>query len=118
MTYFKINNVDFSTYVSSLQIANSAKYTAETNAAGDTVVDIINKKRTVTVGIIPLNNVDIIPLLSEIDKFGVSISFRNPLTNELEENVNCIIPKNNIDYYTIQSNKVSYKAFTLTFNEL
>ena len=54
---------------------------------------------------------------AEIDKFNVTLSFLNPRTNELEE-INCIITKNNVEYYTIQANNVSYKELTLTFSEL
>lgn len=57
-------------------------------------------------------------LQSAIDGFNVSISFRNPETNLLEVGVNCIIPTGAVDYFTIQTNKVKFKEFTLTFTEL
>lgn len=57
-------------------------------------------------------------LQSAIDGFNVSISFRNPETNLLEVGVNCIIPTDAVDYFTIQTNKVKFKEFTLTFTEL
>lgn len=118
MAYFMINGVDYSMYVSELRITKSANYNAQTNAAGDTVVDYINHKRTIEVGIIPLNDTVMSSLQSAIDAFNVSISFRNPKTNQLENNVNCIIVSNDADYYTIQTNKVMYKEFTLKFTEL
>ena len=40
------------------------------------------------------------------------------VASSLEENINCIIPENNVEYYTIQINKVMYKAFTLKIIEL
>ena len=118
MAYFKIDDVDFSMYVNQLKINKSNVYNAQTNAAGDTVVDYINAKREIEVGIIPLNSTVMAQLQTAIDAFNVSISFRNPKTNALETNVNCIIPQNGIEYYTIQANKVMYKAFTLKFIEL
>lgn len=118
MAYFKINDVDFSKYVNALKISKSNKYNSQTNAAGNSVVDYINAKWTVDVGIIPLDDTAMAELLNAIDAFNVSISFRNPRTNELEEGVNCIIPSDSVDYYTIQANKVMYKAFTLKFTEL
>ena len=118
MAYFKIGNVDFSMYVSELKINKDYNYNAQTNAAGDTVVDYINSKREIEVGIIPLNDTAMANLQTAIDAFNVSISFRNPKTNALEENVNCIIPSNGIEYYTIQANKVMYKEFELKFIEL
>lgn len=118
MAYFKINNVDYSMYVNELNINKSTNYSAQTNAAGDTVVDYINHKREIEVGIIPLDDVAMAQLQSAIEAFNVSISFRNPQTNALEENVNCIIPDTDVEYYTIQANKVMYNALTLTFIEL
>lgn len=118
MAYFKINNTDYSQYVNSLDISTKSNFTSQTNAAGDTVVDYIGKKREISVGIIPLNANDIKSLLADIEAFSVSISFLNPKTNELEEGVNCIIPSNAVSYYTIQADKVLTKAFSLTFTEL
>lgn len=118
MAYFKIGGADYSKYVNALKVENAANYTAQTNAAGDTVVDYINSKRTIEVGIIPLDSAAMAGLLADIAAFNVLISFRNPITNALEENVDCIIPTDAVEYYTIRADKVSYKAFTLKFTEL
>ena len=118
MAYFKINGKDYSHIVNALKVVKSANYNAQTNAAGDTVVDFINHKRTIEVGIIPLSASSMAPLLADLDAFNVSISFRNPQTNALEENLNCIIPGEEIEYYTIQVNNVSYNGMTLNFIEL
>ena len=117
MEYFQLNNNDYSMYVSALKIDSVNNYNAQTNAAGDTVVDYINTKRTIEVTIIPLDNTAMAQLQSDIGGLYVILSFRNPKTNALE-NIDCIIPSNNIDYYTIQDNKVMYKPFTLKFIEL
>lgn len=118
MDYLKINDIDFSMYVNALKIDDTANYTAQTNAAGNTVVDYINRKRNITVGIIPLDAEAMQSLQAAIGAFNVTLSFLNPRTNELETNIPCIIPSNAIEYYTIQADKVMYKAFTLTFTEL
>ncbi len=118
MAYFKIGENDYSMYVNELRVRKEANYNAQTNAAGNTVVDYINAKREIEVGIIPLNDTVMAQLLNDIDAFNVSISFRNPRTNALEEGVNCIIPEDEIEYYTIQANKVMYQALSLTFTEL
>ena len=118
MSYFKINNNDYSNIVSALKVESVASYSAQTNAAGNTVVDYINTKRTIEVGIIPLDSVDMLPLQRDINAFSVTISFLNPNTNLIEENVACIIPSSGIEYYTIQTDKVRYKALTLKFTEL
>jgi hypothetical protein len=59
-----------------------------------------------------------IAIQNAINDFSVAISFRDPRTGELVEGINCILPSTDIDYYTIQSNRVLYKPFTLTFTEL
>lgn len=118
MAYFKIDNKDFSQYVNELKVQRKANYNAQTNAAGNTVVDYINHKRTITVGIIPVDDEAMIDLQSVIGNLAVSISYRDPVTGALAENVYCILPDNNVEYYTIQTDKVMYKAFTLKFIEL
>lgn len=118
MAYFKINNVDYSMYVNSLEITTNTNYNAQTNAAGNTVVDYINQKRQIKVGIIPLDDAIMANLKTAIDNFNLNISFLNPNTKTLEENVDVIIPSNEIKYYTIQVNKVSFEGLTLTFTEL
>jgi hypothetical protein len=116
--YFKINNTDFSNIVNELKIGKKANYNAQTNAAGNTVVDYINAKRSIEVSIIPLQEEDAAPLLAAVDAFNVSLSFRNPITQDIEEGVGCIIPETDIEYYTIRQGSVMLKAFTLTFTEL
>ena len=118
MTYFKIGDDDYSIYVNSLRIRSNALYNSQTNAAGDSVVDYINTKREIEVGIIPLDPVALLKLQLAIKQFNVSLSFLNPATNTLEENVKCIIPEDEVDYYTIQVGKTLTKAMTLTFTEL
>lgn len=116
MAYFKIGKTDFSSIVNELNINNTSNYNSQTNAAGDTVVDYINTKRIIEVGIIPLDDTAMAELQTAINDFDVMISFRNPRTNQLET-IFCIIPESGIEYYTIQANKVMYKAFKLKFIE-
>lgn len=118
MAYFKIGSVDLSMYCNALNVKKTANYNAQTNAAGNTVVDFINHKRTIEVGIIPLDSAAMSTIQNIIGAFNVNISFRNPQTGQLEENVNVIVPESNVEYYTIQANKVMYNAFTLEFIEL
>jgi hypothetical protein len=117
MAYFKINSIDFSQYVNKLNIQTNHIYNARTNASGNTSVKLINSKKIITVGIIPLNaavNKDLVELLNT---FKMKVEFLDPETNELKT-ANCILPKNSIDYYTIQADKVQTKAYILTFEEL
>ena len=116
MAYFKIGSTDFSNIVNELKVDNTSNYNSQTNAAGDTVVEYINTKRIIEVGIIPLDDTDMAKLQKAINNFSVSISFRNPRTNTLETKA-CIIPESGVEYYTIQANKVMYKAFRIKFIE-
>ena len=118
MAYLKINNNDYSAYVNSLKFKNINNYNAQVNAAGSTVVDYINTKRSIVVGIIPINDTVMANLLQDLALFNMPISFLNPTTKQLENGVNCIIGTSDIEYYTIQSGNVMYKAMTLTFTEL
>jgi hypothetical protein len=117
MAYFKINNTDFSAYVNELKVTKEAKYNAQTNAAGNTVVDFINRKRTVEVGIIPVTSEAMAQLQALLDSFNVTITYLNPDTKALDT-ANCIIPESEVEYYTIQAGNVSFKAFSITFIEL
>lgn len=117
MAYLKIGSNDYSMYVSALKVGRKSNYNAQTNAAGGTVVDYINSKRTITVTIIPLDDAVMKALQADINAFSVSLSFRNPTSGELET-ISAIIPDNEVDYYTIRVDKVSYKALNLTFTEL
>ena len=116
MAYFKIGKTDFFNIFNELKIDKTSNYNSQTNAAGDTVVDYINTKRIIEVGIIPLDDTAMAELQTAINDFDVMISFRNPRTNQLET-IFCIIPESGVEYYTIQANKVMYKAFKLKFIE-
>ena len=96
MAYFMINNIDYSHCVNELKVGSEANYNAQTNAAGDTVVDYVNKKRIIEVGIIPLNQTTLTNLTKLISNFNVSISFLNPETNSLET-IDCIKPSSNVE---------------------
>lgn len=113
-----IDEVDYSKYVNELKVSTNSNYNAQVNAAGDTVVDFINKKYTIEVGFIPLTDAQMAEVENAIEPFSVRISFRDPRTNQLLERIHCIIPDSEVEYYTIQVGKVMYKAFTLTFTQL
>ena len=114
--YFKIDNTDISNFVSSLKITTKRNYSAQSNAAGNRVVDYLNEKRKIEVEIIPLEESDYRQVLSAI-QFNSTISYRNPQTGELTT-ANSIIDSNETAYYTIQQNRVMYKKMKLTYNEL
>lgn len=116
MTYFKVGTNDFSAYVSGLSVNYVNNYNAQTNAAGNTVVDYINSKREIEVNIIPLSQADSAKLLAAIG-FNVSISYLDPETKKIAT-ANCIIDEKEAEYYTIQDSKVLLQKTTLKFKEL
>lgn len=117
MAYFKIGEHDYSALVSSLKVTKANKYSSQTNAAGDTVIDYISSKRTIEAGFISMDEATLAPLLADIDSVSVNISFRNPRTKALESAL-CAVNDDAIEYYTIQPAKVMCKSFTLVFAEL
>lgn len=117
MAYFRINGTDLSMYVSGLKVSKAANYTAKTNAAGNKVVDYINTKRTLEVSIIALDDSVMKTIQPLLDAFNITIEYRDTATGELAAFA-AILPSNDIEYYTIQSNRVMYKAFKLIITEL
>ena len=118
MAYFKINGTDFSHLVNELHVGRAANYSAQTNAAGNTVVDYVNTKRIIEVGFIAMDDSAMAELMGEVDGFSVELAYRDPISNALEEGVACIVPEAEVDYYTIQTGRVLYNPFTLEFTEL
>jgi hypothetical protein len=117
MDYFTINGVDYSKLVNALNVSTEAKYNAQQNAAGDTVIDYINAKKAVEVGFIPMSDADCAALFSSMTDIVAPISFLDPKSGQLMSAV-CLCPSDSMEYYTIQSGKVMLKAFSLTFTEL
>lgn len=117
MAYFKINNVDYSMYVSKLKVAKEHIFKNRTNASGNTLVKYVNSKFIIEVGIIPLDDDVMAAIQNAINDFTVTVSFLDPETKQLV-NANCMISQHSVEYYTIQNNNVKFKAFALVFTEL
>lgn len=124
MAYFKIYNpktkvtTDYSMYVNKLIVDTKHKYTARENASGNMMVKYITKKRSVQVGIIPLDASALQTLMRDLNQFQVKVTCINPETNALEEDVDCIIPVNSVEYYTIRADKTMVKGFNFICEEL
>lgn len=114
MSYFlKINGIDFSMYVNKLIVGREHLYTSLNTASGGDLVKYKGSKYVLEVGFVPLDDTSMANLLSVLDEFNVTISFRDPKTNQIYENLVCIIPNHLVEYYTIRADKVSYKAFSV-----
>ena len=95
----------------------TGNYNAQTNAAGNTLVDLINSKRSIEATIIPLDSATMATLQEALNSFKCQISFLNPQTKQLTT-IDTIVSDVKVEYYTIQASKTLYKAFTITFKEL
>jgi hypothetical protein len=114
MSYFlKINGIDFSMYVNKLVVGKEHMYESMNAADGGDLIKYRGSKYVLEVGFVPLDNDAMVRLLTTLDEFNVLVSFRDPRTGQVHENLVCIIPNNLVEYYTIRADKVSYKAFSV-----
>lgn len=114
MSYFlKINDVDFSMYVNKLVVGKEHLYESMNTANGGDLIKYRGSKYVLEVGFIPLDDTSMSQLLTVLDEFSVTVSFRDPKTNLLVENLVCIIPNHLVEYYTIRADKVTYQAFSV-----
>lgn len=119
MAYFKIGNTDFSEMVGGLQVSYKKNYNSKTNAAGNTVIDYMNTKRTITVNIVPSQAASVASLLTALNASQtLTITFQNPLEAGANTTATCFIAGQAIPYYTLSSRGNIVKGFTLTFQEL
>ena len=118
MAYLKVNNTDFSDLVSGLKIGYETLVSDNSgrNAAGNTVIDVINRKIKVYVTLRHTTNTEMKNFLAAIKSYVVNITFLNPETNALTT-VNAYTGTPEPEYYTI-SDKTIYKPMSLNFIEL
>lgn len=117
--YFKINGVDFSHMVSGLKVGFETLVSDSSgrNAAGDTVIDVINKKHKVYITFRHTTGAEMQQLLNAIEAYVVEVSFLNPVTKELTT-ITTYTGTPEPEYYTIQGDFVIYKPLSLNFIEL
>lgn len=116
--YFKINNVDFSNIVSGLKVGFETLVSDKSgrNAAGDTVIDVINKKYKIYITFRHTTEEEMAKLLAAINDYVVNVSFLNPKTKALTT-IQAYTGTPEPEYYTI-SDKTIYKPMSLNFIEL
>lgn len=119
MAYFKINNKDFSSLVSGLKVGYETLVSDSSgrNAAGDTVVDVINKKIKVYITFRHTTQEEMSELLQALQGYVVSVSFLHPTTGTLKT-ITAYTGTPEPQYYTIQNGFVLYKPMNLNFIEL
>lgn len=116
--YFKINGADFSSLVSGMKIGYETLVSSDSgrNAAGDTVLDIINKKIKVYITLRHTTREEMTNFLAAINDYVVNVSFLDPTTNALTT-ISTYTGTPEPEYYTI-SNKTIYKPMSINFIEL
>ena len=116
--YFKINDKDFSDLVSGLKIGYETLVSENSgrNAAGNTVIDVINKKIKVYVTFRHTTKAEMTSLLAAISGYVVTATFLDPTTNQMTS-ITAYTGTPEPEYYTI-SNKTIYKPMSLNFIEL
>lgn len=116
--FFKIGGSDFSSLVSALKVGYETLVSDESgrNANGDTVIDVINKKRKLYVTLRHTTNSEMANFLAAIDDYVVTVSYLDPKTNSLES-MTAYTGTPEPEYYTI-SDKTIYKPLSLNFIEL
>lgn len=87
------------------------------NAAGDNVVDIINRKWKINIVFCPMGQEEMRRLLQTIANYVVNVSFLNPRTGELTT-IRAYTGTPSPDYYRIIEGKILYNAMPLNFIEM
>lgn len=118
MTYLKINNVDYSSLVSGLKVGYETLVSDNSgrNAAGNTVIDVINRKVKIYVTLRHTTQEEMKSFLTAIKDYVVNVTYLNPETKALST-VNAYTGTPEPEYYTI-SDKTIYKPMSLNFIEL
>lgn len=118
MAYLKVNGTDYSDLVSGLKIGYETLVSDNSgrNAAGNTVIDVINRKIKVYVTLRHTTDTEMNSFLKSIKNYVVDITFLDPETKTLKT-INAYTGTPEPEYYTI-SDKTIYKPMSLNFIEL
>jgi hypothetical protein len=117
--YFAINGTDFSDLVSTLKIGYETLVSSDSgrNAAGNTIIDIVNKKIKVYTGLKYTTQSEMKRFLSAINDYVVQVSFRDPKSGNMKT-ITAYTGTPEPEYYTIQDGYVLCKPMDLNFIEL
>jgi hypothetical protein len=116
--YFSVNGTDFSYLVSGLKVGYEVLVSDESgrNANGDTVIDIVNKKRKVYVTLRHTTNAEMKTFLSKVENYIVTVQYLDAKSNTVKS-MEAYISTPEPEYYTI-SDKTIYKPMNINFIEL
>lgn len=119
MSYLKINNVDFSNLISGLKIGYETLVSSDSgrNAAGDSVIDVVNRKVKVYLTLRYTTGEEMESFLTAIKDYVVQVSFLDSKKQSFTT-ITAYHGTPEPEYYTIQSDKVIYKPLEINFIEL
>lgn len=117
MAIFKIGSKDFSGLVTGLKVGYETLVSDNSgrNAAGDTVLDVINTKRKIYVTLRHTTFVEMQEFLAAVEPFQVTVTYLDPKTNALKT-ANTYIGTPEPEYYNVSH--TLYKPMSLNFIEL
>ena len=106
MAYLKINNVDYSSLVSGLKIGYETLVSDNSgrNAAGNTVIDVINRKVKVYVTLRHTTQEEMRGFLNAIKDYVVNVTYLNPETKALST-IEAYTGTPEPEYYTISDKR-------------
>ena len=116
--YFSINNTDFSHLVSGMKVGYETLVSENSgrNAAGNTVIDVINRKVKIYLTLRHTTNDEMKSFMAAIQDFVVNVSFLDPATKGFMT-ITAYTGTPEPEYYTI-SDKTIFKPLSLNFIEL
>lgn len=114
-----INGLDVSHLVQGMKVGYETLVSEDSgrNAAGDTVIDVINRKIKIYVTFRPMSGNDMSELLMAMNDYVVNVSFRDSKTNATKT-ITAYTGSPTPEYYWVLGSQVLYKAFDLNFIEL
>lgn len=119
MAYFKVNGKDFSHIVSGLKVGRETLVSDNSgrNAAGDTVIDVVNEKYKLYVTLRHTTEQEMDAFLNAIRDYVVDVDFKNPFSSDTDT-ITAYTGTPEPEYYTIQDSHIIYKPMSLNFIEL
>lgn len=117
--FFKINDIDFSHLVSGLKVGYETLVSDNSgrNAAGDTVIDVINHKYKLYVTLRHTTQDEMDSFLGAISDYVVTVQFLSPFGTETLD-ITAYTGTAEPEYYTIQAGNTIFKPMTINFIEL
>lgn len=119
MEFLKINGVDLSNITSGLKIGYETLVSSDSgrNAAGNTVLDVVNQKIKVYATFRYMSETEMKELLGAIESYVINVEFINPKTNQMKS-ITAYTGTPEPEYFTLQDGRRLFKSMNLNFIEL